>query len=248
MSLIKFNKSTDIINANLSIGSKNRVKIEFFSLNDIPDAATLFSGFVELNEHNHFLQSDFLDMKYVYRIEDELYYTMTNNENDIYVEPAPMESNESNINEIRASKISALSSICNIAIVHGVDIDIDGNVEHFSYSEEDQTNIKEIFDLAVQTKVPMYYHSDGNSCKLYSVEQIIKLYTTAAMNKMHHITYFNQLKMFLLALDDIDTITSIEYGYKLTGEYLGTYNAAIEQAKIGMETLLKAGWFDYGYA
>ncbi len=54
--------------------------------------------------------------------------------------------------------------------------------------KKDQTNIKELFDLAIQTNVPMYYHSDGNSCKLYTVKQIIELYTTADMNKMHHIT------------------------------------------------------------
>ncbi len=246
MSLIKFTKSTDIINANLSMDSQKHIKIKFLSLDDIPDKNILLSGFVEMNEHNHFIQSDFLDMKYIYRIEDELHYTMTSKENDIYVEPPivepePIEPYVPTIDEIRESKISAFSNICNMSIVHGVDIDIDGIIEHFSYTEEDQTNIKELFDLALQTNVPMYYHSDGNSCKLYSVEQIIELYTTAAMNKMHHITYFNQIKMFLQTLDDADTITSIEYGHELTGKYLDTYNAAMAQAKIGMETLLKAG-------
>ena len=61
----------------------------------------------------------------------------------------------------------------------------------------------------------------------------------SAMNKMHHITYFNQLKMYISTLDDCDIINAIEYGVELTGEYLNTYNAAMLQAKTGMETLLK---------
>lgn len=246
MSLIKFSESMDIITVNLSLDSQKHAKIEFLSPDDIPNKTVLFSGFVELNEHNHFIQSDFLDMKYIYRVEDDLHYTMTNSENDIYVEPSdvepeliePIKPYVPTVDEIRASKISAFSNICNMSIIYGVDIDVDGSIEHFSYSEEDQTNIKELFDLALQTNVPMYYHSNGNSCKLYSVDQIIELYKTATLNKMHHINYFNQLKMYLNTLNDSDIIRNIEYGYELNGEYLNTYNAAMEQVKIGIKTLL----------
>lgn len=61
----------------------------------------------------------------------------------------------------------------------------------------------------------------------------------SAMNKMHHITYFNQLKMYIQSLDDIESVSEIEYGYELSGEYLRTYNSAMEQVTIGMKTLLK---------
>ena len=59
------------------------------------------------------------------------------------------------------------------------------------------------------------------------------------MNKMHHITYFNQLKMYINTLSNSDAINTIEYGMELIGEYLDTYTAAMAQAKVGMETLLK---------
>ena len=244
MSLIKFTKSLDIIEVNLSTDLSNHVKISFTSSNDIPNETVLCSGFQELNEHNHFVQSDYIDMKYVYRKIDDLCYIMTNAENDIYVEspviiPKPIEPYAPTIDEIKSSKISTFSNICNKSITYGVDVEIDGIMEHFSYNEEDQTNIKELFDLTVQTNIPMYYHSDGNSCKLYTADQIVTIYTTSAMNKMHHITYFNQLKMYLQSLNDIENIKDIEYGYELTGEYLDTYNAAMEQAKAGMRTLLK---------
>lgn len=45
--------------------------------------------------------------------------------------------------------------------------------------------------------------------------------------------------MYISTLNDSNTINAIEYGIELTGNYLDTYNAAIAQAKIGMEILLK---------
>lgn len=248
MSLIKFKDSSEYIKVSLSLDSMGRVKISF-NKNSLPDETTLLGGFFEVNEHNLIEQADFSDMNYLYQKIDDLTYVITKDENDIYTEPEISDTDYSSeyvpeeyiptIDEIRNMKISSLSHICNQQIVNGVDIDIDGSVEHFSYAEEDQTNIKELFDLAVQTNTPLFYHADGNSCKLYTVAQIIELYTKSAMNKMHHITYFNQLKMYINTLDDSKTIRNIEYGWELTGEYLDTYNAAMEQARTGMKTLLK---------
>ena len=84
----------------------------------------------------------------------------------------------------------------------------------------------------------MYYHADGESCKLYTVDQIVSIYTTNAVNKMHHITYFNQLKMYIDSLETIDEIEIINYGDELTGECLNTYNEAMLQANVGLTTLL----------
>lgn len=247
MSLIKFVKASENIEVKLSIDHLNHVKIVFINDN-IPDESTLLSGFIELNEFNFLEQSNFSNMNYLYRKIDNVTYILTKDENDVYTEPEIADENCSNnipedymptVDEVRTMKISNLSYICNQQIVNGIELNIDGAIEYFSFAEEDQTNIKELFDLAVQTNTPLYYHSNGNSCKLYSVEQIIELYTKSAMNKMHHITYFNQLKMYISTLNDSNTINAIEYGIELTGNYLDTYNAAIAQAKIGMEILLK---------
>lgn len=247
MSLIKFknfseNEKIEVI---LSIVPNKRVKMTFKNITDIPDKSILLSGFIELNEHNFIEQSDFRRMNYIYRKLDELTYILTEKEDDIYIEPEIPDVNTPEypehiptVEELKNIKILDWSSICNAQIVNGVNIDIDGNIEHFSYNDEDQVNIKELFDLSVQTNVPMYYHSDGNSCKLYTVEQITLLYTTAAMNKMHHITYFNQLKMYLNTLDILDDINNLNYGCELEGDYLETYNSAMSQARLGMETLL----------
>lgn len=210
------------------------------------NSVDISEGFVEINEHNHIIQADYSDYKYIYKKgADNVTYVLTTDKDDVYVEPEipDVEDIQSpeyipTIEDVKRSKISILSSICNKSITDGVDINIDGNTEHFSYKDEDQVNIKEIFDLAVQTNTPMYYHADGKSCKLYTVEQVASIYTTNAMNKMHHITYFNQLKMYVESLDDKEIIDGITYGDELTGEYLETYNAAMSQAKLSINKAL----------
>lgn len=247
MQKIIFNNDSTkkIYDVNMSFQNK-RIYIEFPESDDAIDTTLFADGFVEVNEHNSFVQADFGTMKYVYRdFGDGLKYVLTDTEDDVYVElpeiETPIEPSEPyvpTLDEVKKSKISELSRICNQSIVNGVDIEIDGVMEHFSYKDEDQVNIKEIFDLAVQTNVPMYYHADGTSCKLYTVEQIIALYSTASTNKMHHTTYFNQLKLCVETLETVDDVNTVVYGQELTGTYLETYNNSMTQAQLVLETLL----------
>lgn len=151
-----------------------------------------------------------------------------------YIKPPYIET----LAEAKERKVLELSSVCQGNITAGVDVEIDGGMEHFSYDDEDQINIKELFDLSVQTNCGVYYHADGQSCKLYTVEQIISIYAIAATNKMQHTTYFNQLRSYINALNDIDSVNSVMYGQKLTDTYLDTYNASIEHSKILLNTLL----------
>lgn len=87
-----------------------------------------------------------------------------------------------------------------------MDIEVNGETGHFSYDYEDQVNIKELFDLSVQTNVPMFYHADEESCKAYTTEELITIYIALSTNKFHHITYYNQLKMYIESLDNIDDV------------------------------------------
>ena len=248
---IKFlNDKENPIDAHLVCLSNNLVQITFDE--DLkPSNKILLSGFEVLNEHNLENQSGEYYYAYntVYREIDENTVILSNDES-IYAENSDndyvdtsddlttIEGYVPTLEESKEIKINALSKICNQSIVNGVDVNIDGEIEHFSYKDEDQVNIKEIFDLAMQTQVPLYYHADGKSCKKYTVEQIVNIYATNATNKMHHITYFNQLKLYVESLESKDEVNVVEYGDELTGDYLATYNEAMAQAKLGMETLL----------
>lgn len=237
---IKFLKSNDYIELDLTCISSTMIKFVFE--NNRPSDDILLSGFEVLNENTFENQSDDYYHGYttLYRDIDENTVILSN-DGSVYVEPEPVPEPEPyvpTLEEIKDLKVQSLSSICKQSIINGVDVEIDGVVEHFSYDEEDQVNIKELFDLAMQTNVPLYYHADGESCKLYTVEQIVSIYTTNATNKMHHITYFNQLKLYVNSLETIEEVKTVNYGDELTGEYLQTYNDAMAQANVGLTTLL----------
>lgn len=160
------------------------------------------------------------------------------NNGSVYVEPKIVEPSEPTLEDVKNIKINELSSICNQQIIQGADIEANGETSHFSYDYEDQVNIKELFDLSVQTNVPMYYHADGESCRVYTTEEIITIYAILSTNKSHHITYYNQLKMYVESLESIDDVNAVVYGQELTDEYIDTYNASMTQAKLVLETLL----------
>lgn len=246
MDKIVFLSGSNIFNAFIIIASNNVIKVIFE--NETPDASILLSGFNIINEHNGNNMSDDYYHKYntLYLKIDENTVMLSNN-GSVYVSPEDTGTDDNiiiephipTLAEAKQSKITELSSICNMSIITGIDLVIDDKTEHFSYTNEDQVNIKELFDLVLQTNTPMYYHADGESCKLYTAEQIISLYTTAATNKMHHTTYLNQLKMYIETLEDTDTVNGITYGQELTGIYLNTYNNAMAQANLSLEALLE---------
>lgn len=150
---------------------------------------------------------------------------------------------EETLEEVRKKKISSLSSICHNVIEHGVDVEIDGVKEHFSYSIEkgDQGNIDDIFSLANATKLSQPYHADGGSCKLYTPEQITAIYVAQKINKTVQETWFNQMKQYILVCEDIDEINEIIYGQPLTGVYLENYNAILKQAQEILDALIGGG-------
>ena len=205
------------------------------------DKDYLLSGRIfVLNEHNGSVQGEYNGFKTIYRTfeDDAMKYQLSDDES-VYVEPVVPEPEPTpepepyvpTLEEVINNKISEFSSACNSMILAGVDVEIDGVTEHFSYTDEDQANIDDLMLSAKQTLMDQPYHADGESCKLYTVEQILSIYIAEKMNKMHHTTYFNQMKMYIKTLEDKDTVEALTYGVELTGTYLETYNTIMTQAQ-----------------
>lgn len=220
---IALNRLSNLIDVTLSRGLENDV---------------LLSGRIEIiNEYNNTVQGVFNGYTTIYRtFEDNPLRYQLSNDGSVYIEPEPNpipdpEPYEPTLEEAISTKIDELNHICEQSIVNGVDVNIDGNIEHFSYNEKDQANIDDLMNAAKATMMDQPYHADNGSCKLYTPEQIIAIYIAEKMNKTHHTTYFNQMKMYVQTLDDKDTISAIIYGVSLTGQYLNTYNLMMAQAR-----------------
>ena len=157
---------------------------------------------------------------------------------DVWQEPQPYVEPIPTIEQIKSIKINELRAICHQMIEAGVDVEIGGEIQHFSYTTEDQNNIKDAFDLAYQTGLSVPYHADGESCTLFTPAEITMIFIMNKTNLTHHTTYFNQMKMYIESLDDIDAIQSIQYGDPLTGEYLEDYTNMMVQAQLVITALL----------
>lgn len=228
MEKIKFNKNDIIFNVRMTRVKDDVIKIE--SEKAIPNEI-ITNGFAIINEFNDTIMADYSDYKTIYvESTDNAYYLSTG---DKYVEPTPENPEPTEpiietLENIKTNKISELNTICNKMITSGVDVEIDGKTEHFSYTIEDQANIDDIAQMAKSTNMEQSYHCDNGSCKLYTVEEITKIYMTQKMNKAHNITYANQLKLYVKSLKEKAEVESIAYGQDLTGEYLNTYNTIME--------------------
>ena len=86
MQKIRFIDSNFECNVSLKLQSKRII----CTFNNEEDAlsAPLSEGFMEINEHNGFIQSDYSKYKYVYKESaDKITFVLTTDENDVYVEP-----------------------------------------------------------------------------------------------------------------------------------------------------------------
>lgn len=142
---------------------------------------------------------------------------------------------------MRTNKLSQLSQICNETINNGLSIQLsDGSTQSFSYSLEkgDQNNIKEMFDAVCMGAEGFVYHQNDGGCIFYSAQDVLIIYKALSMLKISNTTYYNQLKQYVNSLSNLDEIKAVEYGQELTGEYLQTYNARMQEAEAQFDLII----------
>ena len=142
-------------------------------------------------------------------------------------------------------KISELSIASEKAIESGIDVQLreeseeganDGVVEHFDLTSNDQANLSNMFNAIVLGAESYPYHSKDNACRVYTKEEIVKIYVAVMLYITSHQTRFNQLKQLCNSYkgkgDEFESeFRAIEYNMDLTGEYLEAYNTMMASAQ-----------------
>lgn len=215
----------------------NLLEIEFRDENDLEFAKQNIELFkkIEVQNQHGLWASSYFNFNTLWKDDNKI--LILSNNKSVYEEPVEEIIAEPTIEEVRENKLKEISDACNHRIEIGVGIEIGGVDEHFTYDVNDQTNIKDAFDLAVQTGMAVPYHADNMSCKLYTPEQITKLYITEKSNLTHHVTYHNQLKMYVMSLESVDDINAVYYGMDLPEEYQEKYNEIMAQASLITNTV-----------
>lgn len=116
--------------------------------------------------------------------------------------------------------IKDMSKQCNETITGGFDIVLSDNKSyHFSLTLDDQANLSTLAVDVLNGSTLLPYHSDGEQCQFYSVEDMTKIITTAKNFKTYHITYFNSLREYINSLEKIRDVNNIYYGTPIPDEY-----------------------------
>jgi hypothetical protein len=173
----------------------------------------------------------------VYHISEEEYNILAesirNNEEivietlPIYIPPEIPNAPNISIDFVREAKLKEVSLACRKTIEGGFDLELRGEIHHFSLSTQDQLNLISLSALA-QTQSLIPYHADNEDVVFYSNEEIEEIVDTANAFKIYHTTYHNALKKYINALETIEEIGAIEYGVEIPEEYKTDVLKALE--------------------
>lgn len=134
----------------------------------------------------------------------------------------------------KAAKLLEISKACGSTIVHGIDLEINGETVHFNLSIEDQSNINNLFRVVELGGTEFPYQSDGGVCKIYNAQEIVQIYLAAQSWITSQTTYHNALKTYIQSLEDPADVLTTQYGMDLPAAYAEevAHKLAVAQAQI----------------
>lgn len=144
--------------------------------------------------------------------------------------------NTMTIDEYRQFMLKHVNDDCKQDIYKGTSIEIDGVQQHFSFKNEDQINLLQLYLMSKMyssiTVLP--YHSDGQTCMFYTAEQIKTIYTTLIIRLITITTYVNQLHMYANTLNTKDELSHLKYGIELPEEYSTVVANIVEETIVAI--------------
>lgn len=146
--------------------------------------------------------------------------------------------NNMTLDEFKTYYKGVIGKACTAAIEGGVDVETSFGKQHFSYTIEDQSNIKDLIITGIISDyaLPLPYHADGHLCDTYQPEDILKIYMALSSNKTYHTTYCNILNAMIAEAKDMDSVKAITYGMEVTD---GKYTDVISKINGSKDALLK---------
>ena len=111
-----------------------------------------------------------------------------------------------------------MSNMCRTTIEAGFDLILRGETHHFSLTTQDQLNLMSL-NLTAQTEELIPYHADGEEVTFYTAEEINQIIAAAAAHKNYQLAYYNSLKVYINALDNMEDIAAVAYGTPIPDEY-----------------------------
>ena len=147
------------------------------------------------------------------------------NDGSIYVPPEPTPEPEPyvpTLEEVKASKVAEMNNIQQSVIQSGFDVILtDGTVEHFTLTDHDQTSLMGLQTQVAQgaENIPWHTSDTAEHCKYYSNADMLLIVTAAMQYVTFHVTYFRDLRIYINAMDDKESVEAVTYGIVIPEEY-----------------------------
>ena len=119
-------------------------------------------------------------------------------------------------------KMDMANEACEAVIHNGVDVELSGGTEHFSFEDKDQINIDSMMSAVRMGATKYAYHKDSgetvSDCVMYSAVDIVKIYVACKTCVTYQTTYCNKLKKWIEREQDKNVLASITYGIALPSD------------------------------
>ena len=175
MDFLKFLNDANVYKAKISKIS-SRVSVVFE--NNVPSLETLSQGFVVINKHNQKVMGNYEEFKYLYKKESDSSYILTNDENDIYIEPKFKVTFNVNIGgSLEGEKVQEVYNYEELEIPKVV---TEEGCEFIKWAPEIPTEGKleknVIFNAIIEDK-NIYFHCSGGGVLEGETKQFVKDYS-----------------------------------------------------------------------
>lgn len=145
---------------------------------------------------------------------------------------------QGSIDEMKAYVLGVFGEACTQAIYKGSDVETSKGVKHFSYTDEDQRNLKAAADLAMSTGLDIPYHADKEDCCTWTSNDIIKIYGANEYAKTYQTTYCNLLNGLVRSAENKCDFINLQYGDDLPEDKMTILSDTMKQAQIVYKQLL----------
>lgn len=145
------------------------------------------------------------------------------------------------LEQFKEYKIQQLGVVCRDTIYNGMDVETSKGKEHFTFNDDDQKDIKTLFDAALMTKMDVPYHQTKGACRIYSWQDAVRIYITLQGMLLYNTTYCNALNMIIR--EDLSTkedVSKVVYGQEITGTRKENMDLSIAQGQALMDAILIA--------
>lgn len=145
---------------------------------------------------------------------------------------------QGSIEEMKAYVLGVFGEACTQAIYEGTDVETSKGTKHFSYTDEDQRNLKAAADLAMSTGLDIPYHADKEDCCTWTADDIIKIYGANEYAKTYQTTYCNLLNGLVRSAESKADFINLQYGDELPEDKMTILSKNMKQAEIVYKQLL----------